>query len=119
MNPEIATFPSERAGAPQQRECRMRGCRAAVAVAGLVASFVAGIVTTSLPRQTLAQGPPARLADSTFWRIVTTFSEPSGYFASDNYVSNENEWQYIIPPKLTSFNRDGAYLGVGPEQNFT
>jgi hypothetical protein len=97
----------------------MRVCRAAVGVSGLVASLVAGVLVSSVPQQTLAQGQPEWLADSTFWRIVTTFSEPSGYFASDNYVSNENEWQYIIPAKLASFDRGGAYIGVGPEQNFT
>jgi hypothetical protein len=97
----------------------MRGCRAAAGVSGLIASFLAVALTTSLPRQTLAQGLPDRLADSTFWRLVTTFSEPSGYFASDNYVSNENEWQYVIPARLGQFDRKGAYLGVGPEQNFT
>lgn len=97
----------------------MRVCRAAAGVSGLIASLVAGALASSLPRQTLAQRFPDRIADSTFWRMVTTFSEPSGYFASDNYVSNENEWQYVIPPKLAGVDRTGAYLGVGPEQNFT
>src|SRR5689334_17872531 len=62
---------------------------------------------------------PDRLADSTFWRLVTTYSEPSGQFPSENFVSNETEWQYVIPPNLGRIKRGGAYLGVGPEQNFT
>ena len=96
----------------------MRGCRAAAGVTGLVLAL--GALASSLPLRAAAQTPlPDRLADSTFWRLITTFSEPSGYFASDNYVSNENEWQYVIPPKLGAVNRGGAYLGVGPEQNFT
>ena len=97
----------------------MRGCRAAAGVSGFVVSMLAGALFSSLPQKSLAQGQPDRLADSTFWRLVTTFSEPGGYFASDNYVSNENEWQHIIPSKLVTFDRSGAYLGVGPEQNFT
>jgi hypothetical protein len=97
----------------------MTGRRAAAGVSGLFVSLAFGALTIGLPRHTLAQGLPDRLADSTFWRLVTTFSEPSGYFASDNYVSNENEWQYVIPPKLSAVDRNGAYLGVGPEQNFT
>ena len=62
---------------------------------------------------------PDRLADSTFWRIVTTFSEPSGTFPSENFVSNETEWQTVIPGVLGKVNPASAYVGVGPEQNFT
>src|SRR5215213_4864782 len=74
----------------------MKGRHAVVGVSGLFASLAFGAIAVALPRPARAQGPlPERLADSTFWRLVTTFSEPSGYFASDNYVSNENEWQYV------------------------
>jgi len=66
-----------------------------------------------------AQRIPDRLADTTFWRIVSTFSEPTGSFPSDNFVSNENEWQYVIPGSLNRVSTNGAYIGVGPEQNFT
>jgi hypothetical protein len=66
-----------------------------------------------------AQGIPDRLADSTFWRLITEFSEPNGVFQSDNFVSNENEWQWVIPGALTRIKPGGVYLGVGPEQNFT
>jgi hypothetical protein len=64
---------------------------------------------------------PERIADSTFWRIVTTFSEPSGVFPSENFVSNETEWQFVIPPNLNRIKSgsNAAYVGVGPEQNFT
>ncbi|MEO7358784.1 MAG: hypothetical protein ABI120_00545, partial [Gemmatimonadaceae bacterium] len=62
---------------------------------------------------------PDRLADSTFWRMINEFSEPSGYFTSENFVSNETAWQQVIPPLLTSIKPGGVYLGVGPEQNFT
>jgi len=62
---------------------------------------------------------PDRLADSTYWRMISEFSEPSGYFTSENFVSNETAWQQVIPPLLTSIKPGGVYLGVGPEQNFT
>ncbi len=81
------------------------------------AAFAAWDATASHARQ--RQGIPERLADTTFWRIVSTFSEPSGYFSSENFVSNETEWQYVIPAALKRVNPAGAYLGVGPEQNFT
>ena len=63
---------------------------------------------------------PTRLADSTFWRLVTELSEPNGYFRSDNLVSNEVTAQYVIPALQRELGAGrGAYLGVGPDQNFT
>src|ERR1019366_5564667 len=80
---------------------------AAVAIALTSASRVA------------AQDLPSRLADSTFWRLVTDFSEPGGYFRSDNFVSNEMAFQYVIPALQKTTIPGGVYLGVGPDQNFT
>jgi hypothetical protein len=62
---------------------------------------------------------PAQLADSTFWRLVTELSEPGGWFRSENYVSNETDWQVVIPSLTRAVPSGHAYLGVGPEQNFT
>jgi hypothetical protein len=62
---------------------------------------------------------PERLADSTYWRIISEFSEPSGFFLSENFVSNETEWQTVIPSALQIVPKGSVYLGVGPEQNFT
>ena len=66
-----------------------------------------------------AQDIPARLADTTYWRLVTDFSEPSGNFPSDNMLSNETSLQYVIPELVRSTRPGGVYLGVAPEQNFT
>jgi len=62
---------------------------------------------------------PERLADTTFWRMVTELSEPGGWFRSDNFVSNEGELQYVIPQLERTIPAGRAYVGVGPEQNFT
>ena len=66
-----------------------------------------------------AQEIPARLADTTYWRMATEFSEPSGNFPSDNLLSNETSLQYVIPDLVQSTKPGGVYLGVAPEQNFT
>jgi hypothetical protein len=50
---------------------------------------------------------------------VTAFSEDEGYFRSDNFLSNELGFQHVIPALSKSAGTGGAYLGVGPEQNFT
>lgn len=66
-----------------------------------------------------AQTIPSRLSDADFWKLVTEFSESNGYFRSDNFVSNETTYQWVIPELLRTTSRGGVYLGVGPDQNFT
>jgi hypothetical protein len=48
-----------------------------------------------------AEALPQRLDDRTFWSLVSEFSEPSGFFRSDNLVSNETAFQHVIPTLLT------------------
>ena len=62
---------------------------------------------------------PARLADAQFWGLVERFSEPDGYFDSDNLVSNEDAFQAVVPELATTVPPGRIYLGVGPDQNFT
>ncbi|MEJ7813166.1 MAG: hypothetical protein WKG32_22340 [Gemmatimonadaceae bacterium] len=73
------------------------------------------------PQSSRVSGPaiPARLSDAEFWRMVTQFSEPGGYFRSDNFVSNETAFQFVIPSLQKQTPRGGVYFGVGPDQNFT
>lgn len=66
-----------------------------------------------------AQSIPSKLSDAEFWKLVTEFSESNGYFRSDNFVSNETTYQWVIPDLLRTTPRGGVYLGVGPDQNFT
>ncbi len=96
----------------------MTQSRKALAVVALAAALV---VFGGAPLSHASQQPqiPDRIADSTYWRMITEFSEPSGFFPSENFVSNETEWQTIIPSALQIVKPGDAYLGVGPEQNFT
>jgi hypothetical protein len=56
--------------------------------------------------------------------MVTDFSEPErrfepvGGYRSDNLTSNERSIQEVLP-ELRQRRRTGAFIGVGPEQNFT
>jgi len=61
---------------------------------------------------------PSRLTDQQFWSLSERLSEPAGYFRSENLVSNEHTFQYIIPA-LQQVSPGGVYLGVAPDQNFT
>ncbi|HYR92330.1 MAG TPA: hypothetical protein VE422_50260 [Terriglobia bacterium] len=66
-----------------------------------------------------AEELPNRLSDEAFWKLITDFSEPGGRFVSDNFVSNELGTQQVLSKLTQGRIAEGAYLGVGPEQNFT
>jgi len=61
---------------------------------------------------------PERLSDQAFWALVEDFSEDGGYFTSENFSSNEQGYETLIPKLIGKLEPGGAYLGVGPEQNF-
>jgi hypothetical protein len=74
---------------------------------------------TIVPLSRAAEKLPSQLSDQEFWKLSSESSEPDGTFRSDNLLSNESYFQYVIPP-LNSVARQGrVYMGVGPEQNFT
>lgn len=54
-----------------------------------------------------------------FTGIIRDFSEEGGYFESDNFVSNEEEYLKVLDKIKELGVSGGAYIGVGPEQNFT
>jgi hypothetical protein len=53
-----------------------------------------------------------------FAPLVRSLSEPDSAFISDNIISNETSYLQVAPA-LARATPGGAYLGVGPEQNFT
>ena len=61
---------------------------------------------------------PARTTTE-FARRVAALSERGGYFDTDNLVSNESSYLQVIPELKARGLHDGAYIGVGPDQNFT
>ncbi len=59
------------------------------------------------------------LPDSTFASLVTRISEPGGYFDTDNLISNERGYLKVMGALERAGVRGGAYVGVGPDQNFS
>ncbi len=82
------------------------------------AVLLATLAAPALGRALPAQSFPTRLSDSVFWKLVTDCSESGGYFQSDNFVSNETTFQWVIPELQRAARPGGVYLGVGPDQNF-
>jgi hypothetical protein len=94
---------------------RRRGVVAVFAFAALVAAAIHFVPRPDPSFPSL----PAKFTDTDFWDMVTNFSENGGYFRSDNFVSNETTFQWVIPELSKKLKPDGVYLGVGPDQNFT
>jgi hypothetical protein len=87
-----------------------------LALAGLLCGQLAA-QNTQVPAGPSAL--PASLTNAQFWEIISQFSEPGGYFTSDNYTSNELMIGQVATELINRGRTGGAYLGVGPEQNFT
>ena len=56
---------------------------------------------------------------SPFASQIGSLSEPAGYFDTDNLISNERSYQQVLQDLRRRNVRGGAYIGVGPDQNFT
>jgi hypothetical protein len=116
--------PGELAGFDAERDQELRRRIGPLAMAGRPARYVLAAVLLWLafaPPGVLGRPAdlPERLTDAAFWRIVEEFSEPNGFFRSDNLVSNEDTFQDLIPDLQLVVRRRGVYLGVGPDQNFS
>ena len=61
----------------------------------------------------------ASLTDPELEQLSLAVSEAPGYFDTDNLISNEVSYVHVIPKMKEVTHKGGAYLGVGPDQNFT
>jgi len=85
-----------------------------VGVLATVLGGLAGRPSAAFHAQTALE----RLTDAEFWRLMDTASEKDGAFHSDNFTSNEAQYATVVARLAASGPHGGAYLGVGPEQNF-
>src|SRR5687768_9241981 len=67
--------------------------------------------------QRTAEGRVA--VDTSFASLVARLSEPGGYFDTDNLLSNERSYLHALRAMRRHGVTGGAYLGVGPDQNFS
>ncbi len=89
----------------------------------LTATLVSGAVLLSGCGVSRGDGAlPAsgdRLSDSAFAALSQRISEPAGFFDPDNLISNEAGYLKVLDALRRSGLRGGAYVGVGPDQNFS
>ncbi|MSR07109.1 MAG: hypothetical protein EXR93_08605 [Gemmatimonadetes bacterium] len=62
---------------------------------------------------------PDFLTPGQFAALSAEFSEPSGFFDTDNLVSNEDSYLHAVTGFAKYGVAGGAYVGVGPDQNFS
>jgi hypothetical protein len=110
--------------AQRRDSCHPSNMRLGTRVGAFVAALVVSVMSVGTGPANHAQprpraGLPAQFSDAEFWQLVGRFSEPDGYFDSDNLVSNEDGFQAIIPELTSTIRPGGVYIGVGPDQNFT
>ncbi len=60
-----------------------------------------------------------QISAAQFEQYIRDWSEPEGYFDSDNFISNETSYLHVMDDLHARSRPGGAYVGVGPDQNFT
>ncbi|HKE03858.1 MAG TPA: hypothetical protein VKE91_07355 [Blastocatellia bacterium] len=90
----------------------------------LLIAIIVALVTsaaTTARRQSTARDPqpPEALPAAEFARLIRELSEEGGFFPSDNFTSNESSYLTVVDKLRRLGATGGAYIGVGPEQNFT
>src|SRR5246127_983280 len=91
--------------------------RAAISISIGCALLVIALLST-VPSYQAADTLPREISDDAYWKMISEYSEDSGSFRFE-YMSNELQFQYVIPRLKENRRPGGVYLGVGPEQNFT
>jgi hypothetical protein len=94
--------------------------RTSIFLSGVVLALLAGASTIPWTRE---QQPRAatdvQVTIEQFARYVDEWSEPEGYFDSDNFISNETSYLHVVDQLHQLVKPGGVYLGVGPDQNFS
>ena len=65
------------------------------------------------------QGLEPAGAKTRFAAQIERLSEAEGAFDTDNLISNERSYLDVIPALMSAGVSGGAYIGVGPDQNFS
>ena len=66
-----------------------------------------------------AAAADVQVSHAQFVRYIEEWSEPEGYFDTDNFISNETSYLHVVPELHRTVRPGGVYIGVGPDQNFS
>jgi hypothetical protein len=85
------------------------------AIRAALLAFACGVALWSRGAGVGYEAAPQR----SFAADVARLSEPEGEFDTDNLISNERSYLEVIPALQEAGVSGGAYIGVGPDQNFS
>lgn len=94
-----------------------RGVIRAIAVVAFLGSVLAGCEPAAPAFSPLAA--QEALSPGQFAALIERISEEGGYFDTDNLISNESGYLNVIDALARLGVRGGAYIGVGPDQNYS
>ncbi|HEX7122909.1 MAG TPA: hypothetical protein VF178_11105 [Gemmatimonadaceae bacterium] len=88
---------------------------------GMTGLLVLAISGAGLTRGLVTRAAQAERVqvDTSFAGTVARLSEPSGYFDSDNLISNETSYLHALSKMRKLGVSGGVYIGVGPDQSFS
>lgn len=81
--------------------------------------LLVAVLLACAPLPARPQPAAATRSDTGFAALVERLSEPGAYFDTDNLISNEASYLHVVGGLRAAGVRGGAYLGVGPGQNFS
>jgi hypothetical protein len=104
----------------RDRAAVRRSWRGLLATSVVVLLVGAGLRAAVVSRAGELSNPQLeRLSSVEFSALIRDLSEEGGYFFSDNLISNETPYLTVAGKLRQLGATGGAYVGVGPEQNFT
>ena len=92
--------------------------RTSVYASGLVLALLVGAGTIPWTREQPRAASDIQISSEQFRQYIGEWSEPEGYFDSDNFISNETSYLHVVD-QLQHVKPGGIYIGVGPDQNFS
>src|SRR5438067_4986030 len=93
--------------------------RTAIFGTGLTVLLIFAAATVPWTREQPQAATDVSVSIEQFGRYIDEWSEPEGYFDSDNFISNETSYLHVIPDLRQRVKPGGIYLGVGPDQNLS
>jgi len=85
----------------------------------MVVTIAAATIVTATASPVRARLHGRAASDTSFAGLVAQLSETPGYFDSDNIITNEASYLQIASQLTKVGTHGGAYIGVGPDQNFS
>jgi hypothetical protein len=93
--------------------------RTSIFLTGLLFALVIGASTLPWTREQPRAAADVQVSSEQFGQYIHEWSEPEGYFDSDNFISNETSYLHVVDQLQQRVKPGGIYIGVGPDQNLS